>query len=250
MSLVEAQPAATLATATPPSTDTQDTERRVFLTACSASLVAAAAQWVSAQTSMGTLAPSATAGKRDKRYASSILADEQGRAVRASSLKPLTNYLFQYPFVATPCLLLNLGRDVGGVGSRKSIVAFSAICTHKLAYPTKEVSFIRFQAKASAQSGAERIHCCADHSVYDPARGAAVVTGPAPLALAAIVLEFNPRDDTLAAVGTSGTDQFDAFFTKYEFKLNMEFQGNPRSPVSGQTRLQELTQYCRNVAQC
>lgn len=232
------------------STNTQDTERRVFLSACSASLVAVASQWVSAQTFTGTSASSATSGKRDRRYARSILADEQGRAVRASSLMPLTNYLFQYPFVATPCLLLNLDRDVGGVGLRKSIVAFSAICSHKLAYPAKEVSFIRFQANASSRSEAQRIHCCADHSVYDPARGAAVVTGPAPLPLAAITLEFNPRDDTLAAVGTSGTDQFDAFFTKYEFKLNMEFQGSPRSPVASQTRLQELAQYCRNVAQC
>lgn len=230
--------------------DKDETERRLFLTACSASLVAAASQWAGAQTIIGAATPTTTAGKLDRRYASSILADEQGRPVRVSSLKPLTNYLFQYPFVSTPCLLLNLDRDVGGVGARKSIVAYSAICTHKLAYPAKEVSFIRFQAKASTHSEAQRIHCCADHSVYDPARGAVVVAGPAPLPLAAITLEFNPRDDTLVAVGTSGTDQFDAFFAKYEFKLNMEFQGKPRSPAAGQTRLQELTQYCRNVAQC
>ena len=250
MSSVDAQPASSVSTATHLCTDTDETERRFFLTACSASLITAASQWVGAQAFTGAAPAATTAGKRDKRYASSILADEQGRAVRASSLKPLTNYLFQYPFVATPCLLLNLDRDVGGVGLRKSIVAFSAICSHKLAYPAKEVSFIRFQANASSRSEAQRIHCCADHSVYDPARGAAVVTGPAPLPLAAITLEYNPRDDTLVAVGTSGTDQFDPFFTKYEFKLNLEFQGKPRSPVAGKTQLQELTQFCRNVAQC
>jgi arsenite oxidase small subunit len=229
---------------------THATERRVFITACSATIVAAASQWLAAQ----PISRSGTAlthpVTRDRQYARSILADEHGKPVRASSLKPLTNYLFHYPFVATPCLLLNLGRNIGGVGPTKSIVAFSAICSHKLAYPAKEVSFIRFQAKASSRSEAERIHCCADHSVYDPAAGAKVMAGPAPLPLAAIALEYSHLDDTLCAIGTSGTDQFDAFFTKYDFKLSMEFDGKARRPVAGNTRLQELTQFCRNVAQC
>ena len=127
MSSVHGQPTSTATVASVSHTDTQAdthvTERRVFLTACSASVVAAASQWVAAQPSKRIAAPAAAAGKQDKRYASSILADEQGRPVRASSLKPLINYLFHYPFVATPCLLLNLGRNIGGVGPAKSIVA-------------------------------------------------------------------------------------------------------------------------------
>ena len=189
-------------------------------------------------------------GERNQRYASSILTDEHGQPVRAASIKPLVNYLFHYPFVATPCLLLNLGRDVGGVGGGKAIVAYSAICSHKLAYPAKEVSFIRFQAKASSRSEAERIHCCADHSVYDPAASAKVVAGPAPSPLAAIKLLHNEHDDTLRAVGTSGVEQFDAFFAKYDFKLGMEFGGKARNRVTKTTQLQELAQFCRNVAQC
>lgn len=189
-------------------------------------------------------------GERNQSYASSILTDEHGQPVRAASIKPLVNYLFHYPFVATPCLLLNLGRDVGGVGGGKAIVAYSAICSHKLAYPAKEVSFIRFQAKASSRSEAERIHCCADHSVYDPAASAKVVAGPAPSPLAAIKLLHNEHDDTLRAVGTSGVEQFDAFFAKYDFKLGMEFGGKARNRVTKTTQLQELTQFCRNVAQC
>lgn len=229
---------------------TQATERRVFLSACSATLVAAASQWLAAQPINRSVPASTQAGKRSEQYARSILADERGEPVRASSLKPLINYLFHYPFVATPCLLLNLGRNIGGAGPAKSIVAFSAICSHKLAYPAKEVSFIRFQANASTRSEAERIHCCADHSVYDPAVGAKVIAGPAPAPLAAIVLEHNDRDDTLCAVATSGVDQFDAFFAKYDFKLNMEFDGKPRKSVAASTRLMELTKFCRNVAQC
>lgn len=185
-----------------------------------------------------------------KRYANSILADDRGRPTKVSSLQPLTNYLFHYPFVATPCLLLDLGRAVSGVGPRRSLVAFSAICSHKLAYPAREVSFIRFQAKASTHSAAERIHCCADHSVYDPAQQAAVVGGPAPDALAAVELVYDAGADTLTAVGIRGVEQFDAFFAKYDFKLAMEFAGKARQPSGEYTRVQELTQFCRNVAQC
>ena len=62
----------------------------------------------------------------------------------------------------------------GGVGVDRNVVAFSAICAHKLAYPTKEVSFIRFQRERSATSAGQVIHCCAEHSQYDPAQGARV----------------------------------------------------------------------------
>jgi arsenite oxidase small subunit len=217
-------------------------ERREFLVACSATLLASVAN-----------SPLLAAGRTKplvKRYQNAILSDEYGRALRASTIKPQMNYIFQYPFVATPCLLIDLGRDVGGVGKQRSIVAFSAICSHKLAYPAKEVSFIRFQATASTHSEAERIHCCADHSVYDPAAGAAVVKGPAPSALAAIALEYDSKRDELRAIGTAGNEQFDAFFAKYEFKLAMEYGSRARAQVGTHTRLQELTQYCRNVAQC
>jgi len=217
-------------------------DRRVFLTACSAALAASASTLLAPDSFASTAAL--------KRYTGSILTDEFGKPLRSGLLKPLTNYLFHYPYVATPCLLIDMGRDVGGVGSRKSIVAFSAICSHKLAYPAREVSFIRFQAKASTRSEAERIHCCADHSVYDPAQGARVVAGPAPAALAAIALEHDAATDSLRAVGTRGTEQFDAFFAKYDFKLGMEHGGRARDAVAASTRLQELTQFCRNVAQC
>jgi arsenite oxidase small subunit len=217
-------------------------ERREFLVACSATLLASIAS--------SPILAAQGAKPVVKRYQNAILSDEHGRALRASTIKPQTNYIFHYPFVATPCLLLDLGRDVGGVGKKRSIVAFSAICSHKLAYPAKEVSFIRFQANASTHSEAERIHCCADHSVYDPAAGAAVVKGPAPTALAAIALEYDAKRDELRAIGTAGEEQFEAFFAKYDFKLSMEYGNRARSQVGANTRLQELTQYCRNVAQC
>jgi arsenite oxidase small subunit len=223
--------------------DNLSSQRREFLVACSTTVLASIA--ASPLLAAGDATKSAV-----KRYQPSILSDQNGDAFRASTLKPLTNYIFQYPFFSTPCLLLDMGRDVGGVGKRRSIVAFSAICSHKLAYPAKEVSFIRFQAQASTKSEAEQIHCCADHSVYDPAAGAKVKSGPAPVPLAAIALEYDVKKDLLRAVGTAGVEQFDAFFAKYDFKLSMEYGNRARDAAAKSTKLQELTQYCRNVAQC
>jgi len=139
----------------------------------------------------------------------------------------------------------------GGVGRSHSVVAYSAICAHKLAYPTREVSFIRFQADRSPTSDANVIHCCADHSVYDPSAGARVVSGPAPQPLAAILLDYDSDRDELAALGTVGAEQFDAFFDKYDFKLALEYgAGKAKVPAGDTTVVRELTQYCKQTIQC
>jgi len=201
-------------------------------------------------------------------YARTRLIDVHGRPIRLRDLAADTNYVFQYPYAATPCLLVKLSRSPspsvnltrvdgtgyawqGGVGSERNVVAFSAICAHKLAYPTREVSFIRFQRERSATSAAQVIHCCADHSVYDPAQGARVLAGPAPQPLAAILLENDADDDGLYALGTQGAEQFDAFFEKYRMKLNLEYgRESGRVAVNGTATLRELTAYCRTTIQC
>jgi len=196
-----------------------------------------------------------------------LLVDARGDPLKASTLTPRTNYVFHYPFASTPCFLLNLGKPVtapvtltredgasyawdGGVGPGRAIVAFSAICAHQLAYPTRDVSFIRYQPQPSPKSEGNVIHCCAEHSVYDPARGAQVVSGPAPQPLAAILLEYDPREDRLHALGTVGAEQFERFFGKYDFKLTMEYGAKARRPVGDSTIVRELNQYCRNTIQC
>jgi Rieske Fe-S protein len=202
-------------------------------------------------------------------YARARLVDIHGRPVKARSIAPETNYVFHYPYASTPCFLLNLREPLtapatlrredgstyawrGGVGPSRAIVAFSAICAHKLAYPTKEVSFIRYQRDRSPTSDAHVIHCCADHSVYDPTLGARVVAGPAPQPLAAILLDYDPASDELAAVGTLGAEQFDAFFRKYDFKLAMDYGGTQRAraPVAEKTVVRELAEFCRNTISC
>ncbi len=233
-------------------------ERRRFLSACAAlagmaGVSDAPAEWLSTAPHL---------------YERSRLVDVFGEPLKAGKLATRTNYVFHYPFAGTPCFLLDLGRPVasadrllrsngaqygwsGGVGRARSIVAYSAICAHKLAYPTREVSFIRFQADRSPTSDGNVIHCCADHSVYDPSAGARVVSGPAPQPLAAILLDYDAERDELAALGTVGAEQFDAFFTKYDFKLALEYgQGKAKVPAGSTTVVREMTQYCRQTIQC
>lgn len=199
-------------------------------------------------------------------YPSALLVDDHGEPLKASSLRALTNYVFHYPFEATPVFLLELGKPAaplmlttkdrdayewpGGVGPNRSIVAFSAICAHKLVYPTKDVSFISFR-RTRAQKGVqdELIHCCAEHSQYDPARGAQVMSGPAPQPLCAILLTHDAKHDTLTAHGTLGGELFDEFFRKYEFKLGLDVGPKAHQPVR-QAVVTELAKFCKNSIQC
>jgi Rieske Fe-S protein len=203
-----------------------------------------------------------------KQYARVKLVDEFFKPLKAGSLEVNKAYLFHYPYQSTPVFLLNLGKPLtqaaalqtqdktdyqwaGGVGSGKSIVAFSAICAHQMAYPTKDLSFIHFRDKPSARGEQTQvIHCCAEHSQYDPARGAKVVSGPANQPLAAVLLEHDSKTDALFATGVQGGELFDAFFKKYEFKLTMEHGQRARSLTENSVQVRLMTQVCRQVASC
>jgi Rieske Fe-S protein len=228
-------------------------ERRGFIKFCAASVAALGSAEVGADARM-------------QPYARARLVDEKGAPLRASSIPVNRNFIFHYPFAATPCFLLNLGKAVkpaqlktvagepyewkGGVGAGRSVVAYSAICAHRLSYPTKDISFISFRAEKSARNRiANVIHCCSEHSQYDPAEGARVVAGPAPQPLAAILLEHDQATDQLTAVGTLGGEMFREFFDKFGFKLQME-HGAPRATVSGSCVVQELDNYCRQQVKC
>jgi arsenite oxidase small subunit len=232
-------------------------DRRSFLESCSAG-----AACLSAAAALPAWAENAT----PKDYARALLVTERGDPLRAADLKPQTNYIFHYPFQATPVFLLDLGKPVapqplgssgnaytwpGGVGRNRSIVAFSAICAHQLVYPTRDVSFISFRktrAKQGVQDGL--IHCCAEHSQYDPARGARVLSGPAKQPLCAVLLTHDAKADTLTAHGTLGPELFDEFFRKYEAKLSLDVGASAKNAVSGQAVVRELEKFCRNPIQC
>ncbi|ROZ78205.1 (2Fe-2S)-binding protein [Ramlibacter sp. WS9] len=233
-------------------------DRRSFIESCTAG---------AACLSAGTALPAFAANAKPRSYAKALLVNAQGEPLKASRLKPLTNYVFHYPYEATPAFLLDLGKPAnpqslstkardayawpGGVGANRSVVAFSAICAHQLVYPTRDVSFISFR-KNRAQRGVQDalIHCCADHSQYDPARGAEVLSGPASQPLCAVLLSHDTQHDTLTAYATLGGELFDDFFKKYEMKLSLEVGPKARNPVAGQAVVSELEKFCRNAIQC
>ncbi len=233
-------------------------DRRSFIESCTAASagVCAAASF-----------PAWAANAKPRPYPKALLVNERGDPLLASALKPEKNYVFHYPFEATPAFLLELGKPAqphalstrdrsayawpGGVGRNRSIVAFSAICAHQLVYPTRDVSFISFR-KTRAQRGVQDglIHCCAEHSQYDPARGAEVLSGPAPQPLCAVLLTHDARQDTLTAFATLGGELFEEFFRKYEAKLSLEVGQRAKNSVAGQAVVRELDRFCRNPVQC
>jgi len=233
-------------------------DRRSFIESCAAHatcLTAAAA------------VPAFAADARPKEYAKALLVDEQNRPLKASTLKPRSNYVFHYPFEATPVFLLDLGKAAGpqslstrkhdsyawpgGVGPKHSIVAYSAICAHQLVYPTRDVSFISFRpTKATKGVRDDLIHCCAEHSQYDPAKGAQVLSGPAEQPLCAVLLTHDPKDDTLTAYATLGGELFDEFFRKYQAKLSFEVGASAVNPVAREAVVRPLEKFCRNTIQC
>jgi len=230
-------------------------ERRDFMKYCAAS---AAASGI----------PALAADARPQLYGRVQLVDEKGRPLGAKAIPAGRNFIFHYPYEATPCFLLNLGKPAkasaqlktadnqpyewkGGVGPARSVVAYSAICAHKLTYPTRDISFISYRpGKSVASKHASVIHCCSEHSQYDPADGARVLAGPAPQPLAAILLEHDAASDSLFAVGTLGGEMFNEFFRKYEFRLALEHQGKPDRPVAGRCVVKDLENYCKQQVKC
>jgi arsenite oxidase small subunit len=230
-------------------------ERRAFIKFCAASAAAAGA-------------PAVSADARPHLYRRVRLVAENGAPLRARDLPANRSLIFHYPYATTPCFLLNLGRPAkaaarlrtvddkpyewrGGVGAQRSIVAYSAICAHKLTYPTRDISFISFRAEKSLGNKFARvIHCCSEHSQYDPAAGGRVLAGPAPQPLAAILLEHDPARDEIHAVGTLGGEMFEEFFVKYAFRLSLENGGAARRVVDGVSPVTPLERYCKQQVKC
>jgi Rieske Fe-S protein len=209
--------------------------------------------------------PAFAASGPSRRHARTLLVGPLGDPFKASALRPGQPHLFNYPFAASPVFLLALEREVGstelsteaqqryaapaGVGPKKSIVAFSAICAHKLMYPTPQISFIGVRQGVQGEP-AQVIHCCGDQSRYDPAAGARVIGGPAPQPLAAVLLEWDAKTDQLNAVGTQGGEMFDAFFEKYAFRLETELGSRARAPSGVTAVVQPASAYSKQWRSC
>jgi len=232
-------------------------KRRGFVQICAAAAAAGALPGAQGATQLTV-----------RHFARARLVDEKGAPILLARLQPGVSYVFDYPFAATPCFLLRLDRPApggitlktesgapytweGGVGPGNAVVAYSAICAHKMTYPTRQVSFIGYRDAPSPVAGKGKvITCCSDRSVYDPALGARVVSGPAPQPLATILLEHDPASDEASAVGTFGGDMFDAFFRKYEFRLQLEMGARAKAQVEATTVVRPLERYSSQWAQC
>jgi arsenite oxidase small subunit len=200
-----------------------------------------------------------------QRYPRSLLVDSRGSPWTARRLKKGEAFLFNYPYAVSPVFLIDFEHEVkpaelvtkdklryaapAGVGPNKSIVAFSAICAHKLMYPKPAISFIGLRSGGRGEP-AHVIHCCGDNSRYDPLHGARVIDGPAPQPLAAVLLEWDASSDQLHAVGTRGGEMFDAFFEKYATQLELEIGSGLRKPSGATVVVQPAITYSRQWQSC
>lgn len=246
--------------------DSKTLKRRGFVKICASAAVSVSAS------------PSLLANQQSPvhRYNRVKLVDAQRRPIAPEALEEGANYVFNYPYVTTPCFLINLGKPAGGsellqtesgqeyrwqggVGPHRSIVSFCAICAHKMSHPSKSVSFINYRHEdVSFRDKDENtvrrpgvIYCCSEKSVYDPAQGARVLGGPAPQPLAAILLEYDETDDSLAAVGTYGGEMFDRFFREFGFRLQLEYKvADVQRQVRDTAPVVKLAEYCASQVLC
>ncbi len=217
----------------------------------------------------------ARTGGAAKRYHRVALVDAHGEPVTPSSLAVGQSYVFNYPYRTTPCFLLDLGKPAlpngslkteagkryqwpGGVGPDRSIVSFAAICAHKMTHPAKSVSFINYRHAPTtyldkderAKQREQVIYCCSEKSVYDPAKGATVLGGPAKQPLAAILLEHDD-DGMLYAAGTFGGEMYEKFFATFGFRLQLEFETTDiQSPVTNTAEVVSIEAYSKTLMMC
>lgn len=211
-----------------------------------------------------------------KKYNRTTLVDKYDFPLRIEDIEVGETYLFYYPYISTPCFLINLGHPVnqhhtlqtsygnsyrweGGVGPQNSIVAFSAICAHKMSHPARSISFINYRHEPvnfvdnslSKSRQQQVIYCCSEKSVYDPTNGAKVLGGPAPQPLAAITLDYDKKQKTFSALGTHGGEMFEQYFKKFAFRLSIEFRTDEiQRQVTHNTKVVRLKDYCQSQVLC
>ncbi len=99
---------------------------------------------------------------------------------------------FSYPDASSPCVALRMGSAVpGGVGPNQDIVAFSSLCTH-------------MGCPVAYDGGTKTFKCNCHFSIFDPENGGQMVCGQATEDLPKVLLEYDARTDTVAAVGVDG----------------------------------------------
>lgn len=241
-------------------------DRRRFIKLCATATALVASRPATLAATPGPLKPARP----------SRLVHQDGSPLVPTDLEVGRSYVFHYPYLATPCFLIDLGEQVdptdglttedgrqyrwrGGAGPGRSVVAFSAICAHKMTYPTPAVSFINYRHTPVGYVDEQRrrnerervIYCCSEGSAYDPAAGGRVLGGPARQPLAAVALGYDGDEGNFVATGTYGGDMFERFFDKFGFQLALQHRTDDiRRPVEGSTAVMPLEEYSASFRQC
>ena len=246
--------------------DPKKLKRRGFVKICASAAVSVSAS------------PSLLASQQSPvhRYNRVKLVDTQERPITPATLEIGASYVFNYPYVTTPCFLLDLGKPAGadellqtesgeeyrwrgGVGPHRSVVSFCAICAHKMSHPSKSVSFINYRHEDVSFRDKDKntvhrpgvIYCCSEKSVYDPSHGARVLGGPAPQPLAAIALEHDEKTGEIYASGTCGGELYRKFFEAFAFRLALEYgTSDIQRKVFGTSTVMSIEEYSATQMLC
>lgn len=209
-------------------------------------------------------------GRLYQTYEKVQLVDAEGNPILASKLVEEENYIFNYPFVGVSSFLLALpdktqtnvtlksedGEEYlwkGGIGKKGNIVAYNSICPHQMTHVNKNDAFISYQKKGQKTMACKRtgVMVCGSHlTAYDAGKGCEVINGPAPQALASIVLEHHD-DDTLWAVGVLGPDKFHEFFRAFKPELKDQYGGKRKAKkkVKGTAEVVTLAEFTKDIIQ-
>ena len=239
-------------------------ERRNFLrlSATSAAVVAVAPSLI-------TQKLYAEDGSLFKAYEKVQLKDAEGNPLKAAALVEEENYVFNYPHAATPAIMVNLKeaatKDLklkaadgteyvykGGVGSKGTIVAYSAICAHQMTRPTKEMAMFQYVPTTGKTLAYEKsgVFVCSSHlAAYDAQNGGKVLGGPANQGLASIVLEID-AEDNIWAVAVVGPNMFEDFFGAFKSELKKEYgRKGAKKLIKEETKVETLKNFTAQIIQ-
>lgn len=208
-------------------------------------------------------------GSLFKPYEKVQLKDAEGNPLKTAALVEEENYIFHYPHAATPALLVNLktpaAKEIklkaedgteyiykGGVGSKGTIVAYSAICAHQMTRPTKAMTMFQYVPSDGKTIACDKsgVFVCSSHlAVYDAQNGGKVLSGPATQGLASIVLEVD-KDDNLWAVAVLGPDKFEDYFDAFKQELKAEHgRRGAKKLVKEEAKVQKLKNFTAEIIQ-
>ncbi len=184
---------------------------------------------------------------------------EDGSPVRPQDLAVDEAWVFGYPYVATPCFVARTAGDAAPATG--GVVAYSAICTHRMTHPSPPISHIAWRTEPLAYmtsdgARAERsglVSCCSGRSLFDPSAGGAVLSGPAPAPLPRVFLELG--DDAsgggLVAVASAGAALHERFLETFGFRLALESGNSDVRTLAGPTAtVVPAARFSRQIVDC